>query len=193
MLASYIINESVNDVRFGDTKFEKLLHLADYHVLKRNLGQEYRQKAAGPYDNKFTFTFFQQSIRDGWFYKRKYGDLNRILPGPQNSKSQSTYGFFSEQELQRIDSLIQKFSSFDYRAAEIISTLYAVWNNRLINKQEITNEFLIHDFLKWSKEKLRYWYPKDQITPGIKWMKDNGIIPDGWGGLILPPKSRKSV
>lgn len=192
MLASYIINKSVNDTRFGDTKFEKLLHLADYHVLKRNLGQEYKQKAAGPYDNKFTYAFFQQTIKDGWFYKRKFGDLNRILPGQHNRKSQSTYNFFSENELLRIDSLIQKFSSFDYRAAEIISTLYAVWNNRLINKQEITNEFLIHDFLKWSKGKARYMYPKDQVTPGIKWMKDNGIIPDGWGGLILPPKSRKS-
>lgn len=189
MLASYIINQSANDDKFGDTKFEKLLHLADYHILKRNFGQEYKQKAAGPYDNKFTYAFFQQVIKDEWFYKQKLGDLNRILPGNKNEKSQKTYDYFSEEELCKINGLIETFKNFDYKIPEIISTIYAVWNNRIIKNQEITDELLKQDFLDWDKGKAQYVYPKDRVTPAIKWMKENGFIPDGWGKVVEPPKS----
>ena len=40
VLATYIINQSLNDSKLGDTKFEKLLHLSDYFAIKRNLGQK---------------------------------------------------------------------------------------------------------------------------------------------------------
>lgn len=190
MLASYIINQSANDVQFGDTKFEKLLHLADYHILKRNFGQEYKQKAAGPYDNKFTYAFFQQTIKAGWFYKQPLGNMNRILQGKNNSKSQSTYDYFSNEELSKIDGLISTFKNTDYQKPEIISTLYAVWNNRLIRNQEITDELLKQDFLNWDKGKAQYVYPKDRVTPAIEWMNKNEFIPDGWGKLIEPPKRK---
>jgi len=190
MLASYIINQSANDDKFGDTKFEKLLHLADYHILKRNFGQEYKQKAAGPYDNKFTVPFFNQTIKAGWFYKQSLGNMNRILPAKNNSKSQTTYDYFSEDELKSINALIETFKSFDYKIPEIISTLYAVWNNRIIKKQEISNELLKQDFLDWDKGKAQYVYPKDRVTPAIKWMEENGFIPDGWGKIIEAPKSK---
>lgn len=191
MLASYIINKSTKDQKFGDTKFEKLLHLSDYHILKRNLGQEYKQKAAGPYDNKFTVPFFNQTIKAGWFYKQRLGKMNRIILGKNSIKSQSTYDFFTDDELQRIDKLINKFKSFDYKIPEIISTLYAVWNNRIIRKQEINNKALKQDFLDWDKGKAQYVHPKDRVTPAIKWMKENGFVPDGWGKIIEPPKSKK--
>jgi len=190
MLASYIINKSANDEKFGDTKFEKLLHLSDYHILKRNLGQEYKQKAAGPYDNKFTVPFFNQTIKAEWFYKQRLGKMNRIVLGNNNIKSQSTYDFFTAEELQEIDKLISTFKSFDYKIPEIISTLYAVWNNRIIRKQDISDENLKQDFLNWDKGKAQYVYPKDRVTPAIGWMKKNEFVPDGWGKIIEPPKSK---
>lgn len=190
MLASYIINKSANDEKFGDTKFEKLLHLSDYHILKRNLGQEYRQKAAGPYDNKFTVPFFNQTIKAGWFYKQRLGKMNRIVLDKNNIKSQSTYDFFTAEELRAIDKLIYTFKSFDYKIPEIISTLYAVWNNRIIRNQEINDKALKQDFLDSDKGKAQYVHPKDRVSPAIKWMKENGFVPDGWGKIIEPPKSK---
>jgi len=192
MLASYIINRSSSDDKFGDTKFEKLLHLTEYHLLKRNLGQEYKQKAAGPYDNKFTVLFFQQTVQAGWFCKQSLGKMNRILPAQNNNKSQTTYDYFSEEELQRINGLIEIFKGFDYKIPEIISTLYAVWNNRIIRNQEITDALLKQDFLAWDEGKAQYIYPKDRVTPAIKWMTENKFIPDGWGKQIEAPKNKKA-
>lgn len=190
MLASYIINHSANDDKFGDTKFEKLLHLSDYHILKRNFGQEYKKKAAGPYDNKFTVPFFNQTIKAGWFYKQPLGNMNRILQGKNNNKSQNTYDFFSDNELERIDELIETFKNSNYEKPEIISTIYAVWNNRIIRNQQITDELLKQDFLDWDKGKAQYVYPKDRVTPAIKWMKEKGFVPNGWGKVIELPKSK---
>ncbi len=73
VLATYIINQSLNDPHFGDTKFEKLLHLADYIAIKRNLNQNYIQKVAGPYDNRFTYSYFEQVEGSKWFIRKKDG------------------------------------------------------------------------------------------------------------------------
>ena len=35
-----------------------------------------------------------------------------------------------------------------------------------------------------------YVYPKDRVRPVIKWMKENGFIPDGWGQIIELHKSK---
>ena len=36
---------------------------------------------------------------------------------------------------------------------EMISTMHAFWNNRLIKQQSITNDEFEKDFLEWDKEK----------------------------------------
>jgi type I restriction enzyme S subunit len=188
MLASYIINQSLNDTKFGDVKFEKLLFLADYYCLQRNFGQEYKQKAAGPFDNTFTYPFFQQTLKSNWFKKEKCGKLNRIIAGNMVEKSKNTYNYFSQDELNKINQMIDWFKNCNYEQPEIVATLYAVWNNRIINKQEINNELLKQDFLDWDKSKNKY---KDKLDDAINWMRENNIVPNGWGLLINKPKNQK--
>ena len=80
-----------------------------------------------------------------------------------------------------MDKLIRHFSNSDYEKPEIISTLYAVWNNRIIKGEPITNELLQEDFLKWDKQKIKY---KDRLDAALEWMKKEGVVPDGWGKAI---------
>jgi len=188
ILATHIINQSVNDSQFGDTKFEKLLHLAEYHAIKRNFNQHYIQKAAGPYDNKFTYPYFQQVIKSKWFYKEKKGDLNLIRPGANHEKSKKSYGYFSMEELDKVNSLISHFKNSNYQRPEIVSTLYAVWNNRIIRNQEITDELLIKDFYEWDKQKAKY--ERERLAKALDWMRNEGIVPDGWGKVIERAKKK---
>ena len=188
ILATHIINQSVNDSQFGDTKFEKLLHLAEYHAIKRNFNQQYIQKATGPYDNKFTYPYFQQVIKSKWFYKEKKGDLNLIRPGANHEKSKKSYGYFSMEELDKVNSLISHFKNSNYQRPEIVSTLYAVWNNRIIRNQEITDELLIKDFYEWDKQKAKY--ERERLAKALDWMRNEGIVPDGWGKVIERAKKK---
>lgn len=63
--------------------------------------------------------------------------------------------------------------------AEIIATLYAVWNNRLILNQPVTEELLIEDFYNWSERKL--FYSQEQVQKGFHWLHTHNVVPTGFG------------
>lgn len=186
VLATYIINESLNDTNFGDVKFEKILYLSDYFAIKRNLGQKYYQQTAGPYDNAFTIQYFPQVINAKWFNRSKDGKQFVFSAGQQHAKSTSTYNFFSTDELQRVNEIISYFKKYDYEQPEIVSTLYAVWNNRIILQEQITNDLLIDDFYKWDEQKKKY--ERSRLEKALTWMRNKNFIPDGWGKMIKKAK-----
>ena len=186
-LAIYIINQSLNDVYFGDTKLFKLLHLADYHAIKRNFGQNYFQNVAGPFDGEFKNRFIKEINDEGLFTIEKPNKKYIFKKGINHKDSLLVNDYFSMTELQKVDSLITYFFSENYERPEIFSTLYAVWNNRLIKKQEVTPKLLKQDFLSWDDQKKQY---EDQIFPELDTMKMLGIVPDGWGRYISKAKNK---
>jgi type I restriction enzyme, S subunit len=188
VLATYIINQSLDDQQFGDVKFEKLLYLSDYFAIKRNLGQNYYQKVAGPLDNSFTIQFFEQIEKSKWFNRKKIGRQFQFSKAVNHSKSLNTYSYFSDEELAKVQKLIDYFKKSDYEKPEIISTLYAVWNNRIIKQQPITDALIKQDFLDWDENKAKY---KDRLDGALAWMRKEGVVPDGWGKVIEKPKTKK--
>lgn len=181
ILATYIINQSLNDPHFGDVKFEKLFFLSEYFVVKRNFEQKYYVQAAGPYDNRFTIDFFNQIEKSKWFNRQKKGNQYIFSKGEKHDKSLNTYSLFSDNELERVNTLINYFKKSDYEQPEIIATLYAVWNNRIIKQEPITDELLKEDFLHWDTQKIKY---KDRLDGALKWMREHNFVPDGWGAVI---------
>jgi hypothetical protein len=91
--------------------------------------------------------------------------------------------------------LVNYFKKWTYELPEIIATLYAVWNNRIIEQKPITDDLLKEDFLNWDEQKIKY---KNRLDKALKWMRENRIVPDGWGKMIEKAnkkvqKARKSV
>lgn len=187
-LANYIINQSLSDQNFGDVKFEKLLHIIDYAVIKRHLGQAYYQQAAGPYDNAFTHSYFEHIGKQKLFTRRKSGAQYLFAPGQQHVKSTNYYNYFSAEEFSRIDKMIAYFKTKTYEQPEIVSTLYAVWNNRIIRKDEITDDLLIQDFYDWDEQKAKY--DRQRLVSALGWMRRENIVPDGWGKIIEKAKGK---
>jgi type I restriction enzyme S subunit len=188
VLATYIINQSLNDTHFGDVKFEKLFFLSEYFVIKRNFEQKYYIQAAGPYDNAFTREYFKQIEQSKWFNRQRIGNQYTFSQGEKHDKSLNTYNSFSDNELERVKKLIDCFTKFDYEIPEIIATLYAVWNNRIIKQEPVTDELLKADFLNWDAQKIKY---KDRLDNALNWMRTNDFIPDGWGTVI--EKAEKKI
>jgi len=182
MLACYIANQSLDGKNFGKTKFEKLLHLIEYHILKKDLGQKYSVQPAGPYDGGFTILFWKDVVEKSKWYKFEgYGNLQKVFPGQSHTKSLKDYGYLSDDEKIKINRLLDIFKDWDYKAAEVISTLYAVWNNRLIKGEDVTDDLLKQDFLQWDSQKSQYI---NRLDKALAWMRENDIIPDGWGKEI---------
>ncbi|MCL4537402.1 MAG: restriction endonuclease subunit S [Nitrospirae bacterium] len=182
VLAAYIINQSQDDPNFGDTKFEKLLYLIEYHAIKRNFAQNYLQQVAGPFDNKFSYWFWNHIEKQKWFKRQKQGAQFVFKPGALHQKSKNLYNYFSKEELERAETLIRYFKNSNYEKPEIVSTLYAVWSNRILQQQEINDDLLIEDFYKWDENKKRY--ERSLLEKALHWMRKEGLVPDGWGWVI---------
>ncbi|MGV0978424.1 restriction endonuclease subunit S [Empedobacter falsenii] len=185
MLATYIINQSLNDTSFGKTKFEKLLHLVECHIVKGDYNQKYSVQAAGPYDGGFTKIFWNEVTKSKWFEIKEFGKLKRIMPSDNHSKSLKDYGYLSEDLKELINDFISKFKNTNYERPEIISTLFAVWNNRIIRNEMITDALLKKDFLEWDEQKVRY---ENRLDDALVWMRNNNIVPTGWGNEIKSVK-----
>lgn len=182
ILAGHIINKT-NKEDFGRVKFQKLLHLTEYHC-KIDIDSNFTKKVAGPHDGDL-LKDIESTLK-----RYRYYDINQSNKGnhkvnytPLSSVSELEEIFDSnfESERERIDSFLAKFRKSSWEQCEIISTLYAVWNNRLILNQEITDELLKQDFLNWDTQKVKYI---GRLDDALQWMKTKGVIPDGWGKLI---------
>jgi type I restriction enzyme S subunit len=180
-LALHIIYRSAADPSFGKTKFEKLLHLSDYHIVKQDWGQKYEQHVAGPLDTTFTYPFLGAAKSNDWVFIENLGSLERICANKNAIEKQLQKNTLPKDITDKVNDLIDKFISHNYETTEIVSTLYAVWNNRIIRKEEITDELLKADFLAWDKQKVRY---KDRLDHILKTMREEGLVPDGWGKVI---------
>lgn len=187
-LAVFITNQSLSDRTFGKTKFEKLLHLVEHHIVKEDCDQKYYIHAAGPYDGYFTKSFWLETTAAKWYKFEERGQLQLIKAAEDHSESLREAEHLSATLKASISDFIQLFQTSNYAYAEIISTLYAVWNNRLIRNEIVEDALLKQDFLQWDTSKAQY---ARQLDAALEWMRQHGIIPDGWGKEIVRSKSKQ--
>jgi type I restriction enzyme S subunit len=182
ILAGHIIN-MCNTEDFRRVKFQKLLYLVE-HTFQLNMNSDYLRKAAGPYDGSM-IKQIEQKLQQYNFYRipQEQTDNRRVYYIPL-SYSESLDDLFKQNfrhEYEKIDAFLNVFRQLSWDQCEIIATLYAVWNNRIIKGQLITDELLKADFLAWDSNKQRY---EHRILKALQWMKQNKVIPIGWGKEI---------
>lgn len=183
VLAGKIVSQFIDDPNFTDIKFQKIQFLAE-HIIEADLNLNYYCQAAGPYDNKFMHTIYTDFRKQKWFDCQE----NRFIPFEKQKKIEGYYqGYFAsvQDQLNKLFDLLYPTSEAE---AEIIATLYAVWNNRIIEGQTVTDEVLIKDFYLWSDRKQQY--TKEQVTTGLKWLRKHQIEPRGFGKLVKKAKAK---
>lgn len=184
VLAGKIVSLFKNDPNFTRIKFQKLQFLAE-HIAEAELNLNYYFQAAGPYDNRFMHTIIDSFKKSKWFLEKDY----KFIPLENQTKIEGYYqGYFSPVE-SKLNNLFTLLENTTEAQAEIIATLYAVWNNRIISQQPIEQEALINDFYSWSERK--HQYTNQQVVDGLEWLKSNNFVPTGFGKLIKTAKSKK--
>ncbi len=183
VLAGKIVSKFIDDPNFTDIKFQKIQFLAE-HIIEADLNLNYYCQAAGPYDNKFMHTIYNEFQKLKWFdFKNK-----RFIPLEKKEKIEEYYqGYFApaQNQLNKLFNLLYHSSEAE---AEIFATLYAVWNDRIIERRATTDEELMNDFYLWSDRKQRY--TKEQVATGVQWLKKYQMEPKGFGKLIKKAKPK---
>lgn len=181
VLAGKIVSEFRNDSNFTSIKFHKIQFLAE-HLIEAYLNLNYYYQAAGPYDNRFMHTIYNDFRKQKWFDCQN----TRFIPLEKQEKIEGYYqGYFAPAQNQ-LASLFDLLYPKSEAEAEIIATAYAVWNNRVIEGRTTEESELVEDFYLWSDRKKQY--SKEQILSGLKCLKDNKMEPRGFGKLIKKAK-----
>ena len=186
IIAGHIVNRSHKSRGWGRTKLQKSLHLIGY-CMQLNLGTEYIRNTAGP-DDQQLMNHIDQKFR-------QYRHVNKVCeklpdgrthysyaPTPMIQDVEMAYEKYPKELREQIDALIDKLNTMDLAGAEAVSTLYAVWNNRIIKQEQITDDLLIADFYAWSTHKADF--EESRVKKALNYMRDNNIIPIGWGKYI---------
>ena len=186
IIAGHIVNRSHKSRGWGRTKLQKSLHLIGY-CTQLNLGNEYIRNTAGP-DDQQLMNYIDQKFR-------QYRHVNKVCeklpdgkthysysPTPMIQEVEMAYERYPEALRQQIDLLIDKLNTMDLAGAEAVSTLYAVWNNRIIKGEQITDDLLVADFYAWSAHKADF--EEMRVRNVLNYMRKEGIIPLGWGKYI---------
>ncbi len=186
IVAGHIVNKLHESRGWGRTKLQKSLHLIGYHC-QLDLGNEYIRNTAGPDDQKLMSYIDQKFLNYGQVRKVEFRDSAgrkhyNYLPTAKIDEIEFAFEQYPADIRNRINGLLAKIERMDLGRAEIISTLYAVWNNRLIKHEPISDDLLLADFYAWSDHKADF--SRDLVLRGLDYMRQEGIIPTGWGQYI---------
>ncbi|RKE80855.1 restriction endonuclease subunit S [Chryseobacterium sp. AG363] len=186
ILAGYIIKtlSTENSKDFGRVKLQKMLHLVEYHCqLSSEL--KYHKNVAGPYAWELEHVIEPKlkSLRFFDIKKDKFGATSKVTYTPLSGSNELSSLFCREfkNQAESINNLLDKFRDKNWEFCEMISTIYAVWNNRLINKELYSDDILKQDFLNWDDKKKRFI---DQLDYALGWIRKEKIEPVGFGAYI---------
>ena len=186
ILAGHIVNRLWQSKGWGRTKLQKSLHLIGYCV-QLNLGNEYIRNTAGP-DDQLLMNYIDKK-----FKQYRHVNIKRerrsdgtvyysYIPTPLIQELEMAYEQCPQNIREHIDVLLDKLSTMNLAGAEILSTLYAVWNNRIIKGEQITDDSLLADFYAWSKHKADF--EERRVRKVLDYMRKENIVPIGWGKYI---------
>lgn len=185
VVTGHIVNALYQSSGWGRTKLQKTLHLVGYHC-QLDFGNDYIRNTAGPDDQAMMNHIdskFKQYRHVRIEAKKENGKTRyNYIPTAMIDELEQVYETYPQTIRHAVDSLINKIKKMDLARAEIVSTLYAVWNNRIIKGEPISDDLLLEDFYAWSKHKLDF--SPDQVLCELNYMRKEEIIPIGWGKYI---------
>ncbi|WP_204310897.1 restriction endonuclease subunit S, partial [Stenotrophomonas maltophilia] len=186
-IGCYTINKLATAQYFGRTAAAKVMYLAQAHVgLELNLKPE--REAAGPLDT-WIYDFERQGQDKRWFEvnektlanggkKTEYRCLSALSEPAAKAEALMSPGQKTE-----FDRLIYALADKKTEEVEIIATLFAVWNDFLIDGVQPTDAQIISDVREnWHERKARF--TPAELGRWLDWLRRENIIPLG-----LPPRT----
>ena len=173
-------------------KCEKISHLVEYH-LQIPLSRVPVKDAAGPDDYNHLKKVEHRANMAGYFkvVKKEIGHTytasKNITKAIDNLEKK-----INTEKKKQLDNLINLFLKFDLQSAEIIATVYAGWNNLLIDGKTPTDDEIVYESREnWSKRKLTI--KRERFYKALQWMRKDEIslVPIGFGTKVLKPNKQK--
>ncbi len=179
VLAAEIASQLCDEPTFGHVKFQKMVYLSE-QICELRADANYSKQVAGPYDRKFMHSIDSQFKRQKWFEVKieKKGNYSKYKYNPLENvdKYKKYYSSYYSSFDNDIQWLINTFKKRKTNDVELIATLFYCWKEIKESSDSFSETLLIERFYKWSKEKGKF--SQNTVQNGIKWMRDNKLIPE---------------
>ncbi len=181
-VGAYIVNRLHPQSWLGRVKFAKFQYLTEAWV-GVVLGGHYQRASYGPYDPNLGQL---EGIAEqyGWFTVHPHPDpqKNRYdykLGSATAAAVEIATSVLGEQQ-PALDTLLSLLGSLDTKQVEKIATLFAVWNDFLLDGHRPTDNAIITEFRTHWRESKAHFSP-ETLQHDLNWMREHGLIPHGIG------------
>jgi type I restriction enzyme S subunit len=183
IVGAEIVHRHQNTRRFGRIKNQKLLFLAEAHAGIRELGGNYVRFAAGPYDAGLIAETERAMEAASYFRAQPPAGESRgvtYLALEKAGQHAAELNALLGERAVRLRKLIDLLHDFDTEAVEAIATLYAVWNDALMDGQQPDDNAIVRGVLtEWHRDKAKF--TTDMLRHWLDWMTRYGLTPSGQG------------
>lgn len=169
---------------FGHVKAEKIAHLVEARV-GIDLGRHPIKDAAGPNDYPHLMKVEHRANMAGYFSVKRLADGTYAFSKKNKfdeivRRSRAALG----ERNQAVDSVIDMMLPMDTQQAEILATVFAAWNNLLLDGRSPNEETIVREAREnWHPDKLAI--DRARFFSAIEWMKKNNVIPNGEGKKVV--------
>ncbi|MEW6168645.1 MAG: restriction endonuclease subunit S, partial [Pseudomonadota bacterium] len=169
---------------FGRTKAVKALYFAEAHC-GIALGGQWGRGNFGPYDH-WILSFESHAAREGWLSCRERpasdgGTRVEYTSGPRlSAKTEVAAQVLGDQapEFERILTLLAELNTDE---SEIVATLYAAWNDLLLEGKPVSDDIVITEFREqWGFARKADFAPA-LLRRWLDWMREHQLAPQGRG------------
>lgn len=184
MVAGVIIARHGQHPGFGRMMVQKFLFMTQACASAPEIGGNYERQAAGPLD---------RDLQNRVEADLEAAGLVRVQQeGGRGSRVQ--YEFLGDavalraelasalgDRMERFDYLSNQLGGLTKNGIEAVATLYAAWNDFLIDGRTPDRADIIREVLEnWHPEKSRK-FTADELGTWLDWMRRQNIVPDGTG------------
>ena len=183
-IGCHVVHVLADRKTFGRTALAKFTYLAETHVGLPFNGQ-YLREAAGPLD-PWIYRFEEEAAREHWFTfeDTSIRDGNRKIVYRKGdaleAKASEAVATLTNAQRDELDRVLTLLGGKPTEEVEIIATLFAVWNDFLIEGHSPNDEDIVTGFREHWHEKKQKFTAKS-LHVWLDWMRRNGLVPTGRG------------
>ncbi|MGE0772348.1 MAG: restriction endonuclease subunit S [Cyclobacteriaceae bacterium] len=179
--------------KLSRVKGEKIAHMVEAH-LGIDLGRTPVKDAAGPDDYHHLMKVESRSKKANWFEPKKAGKIGHTYQSKRGlvkiiDRVKTTV---PDKQFKGIEDLINLFLPMNLEQSEIVATVYAGWNNLLLQGKQPSDEEIVYESREnWSKRK--EGIDRKRFFSALTWMREQGLIPMGRGKEVMAPMESRSI
>lgn len=183
LLAAEITHRLHSQRTFGQRKLQKVIYLAEHAARLAAIQGDYLRDAAGPHDRQLMNQIEGELQNHKWYERIERETVGYTYrPLPQAGQHQQAYeNAWLAAERASIEQVIELMRDWDTDRCEMTVTLYAAWNDFILEGRPVTDEAIVDEVMhSWNDTKLRSgkieWL---EVLAEIK--KHKILMPTGFG------------